>query len=113
MIFICLESNDYCFVWAEGQLLKGFKRNTVSTLRILAKSHEGLKGTGLFDRRCSKESVMKFFYGKVEACCRKRFLSQIISYDFCLIIQNSYFVEQLWTASSKRVAYKSKPENKR
>ena len=74
-------SDDYCFRRAaQRQLSECIRRNTATVLRVVVKSHNGLKGTKVFARGCSGRNLnnlSKFagksrcygtFYRKVAAC---------------------------------------------
>ena len=73
--------NDCCFRWAaRGQLPQCNRRNIVTVLRTVVKSHKGLKGTKVFACGCygrnlknfskfaGEEPVVESFHCKVSAC---------------------------------------------
>ena len=54
-------SNDYCFHRsAHGQLSQRNRRNTATVLRVVVKSHEGLKRTKVFACGCSGRNLKNF-----------------------------------------------------
>ena len=54
-------SNDCCFHRsAHGQLSQRNRRNTATVLRVVVKSHEGLKGTKVFACGCSGRNLKNF-----------------------------------------------------
>ena len=76
-------SNDCCFRRdAQGQLPQCNRRNIVTVLKTVVKSHKGLKGTKVFACGCfgrnlknfskfaEEEPVLESFHCKVAACNR-------------------------------------------
>ena len=60
--FFCLfrMTNDCCFRWAaQGQLPQCNRRNIVTVLRTVVKSHKGLKGTKVFACGCFGRNIKK------------------------------------------------------
>ena len=75
-------SNDCCFSRAaHGQLLQCNRKNAATVLRVVVKSHKGLKGTKVFAFGCSGRNL------KISRHLQGRVCAGVLSLQSCTLQQ--------------------------